>query len=242
MIHGHALSAADSLERLGIALALGFVIGFEREWRQGMAGLHTITLVAVGAVLFTLLPVLVGDAGEPMRIAGQIVTGIGFLAGGVIVREGASVRGLVTAATLWATAAIGTLVGNGFYVQAGVGTVVVVSLNSLLAPLAETLSRDAIIRSARKAMRVQFISIKVHLDCLRDAVGPVHDTVVAECNASALSLRSFDTNADQAGNVAIVFELQYPGSNRSRLEGLTRTLSAATGVSNLGWETTEHLL
>jgi putative Mg2+ transporter-C (MgtC) family protein len=242
MTEAHALSAADALERLGIALALGFLIGFEREWRQGMAGLHTFTLVAIGAVLFTLLPMLAGQAGEPMRIAAQIVTGIGFLAGAVIIREGASIRGLVTAATLWATAAIGSLVGNGFFVEACVGTLVVVGLNYLLPPLSERLAHGAAMRAGRKALRVQFTSMKFKVDCVADAVARVHGVVVGKCNGSALTLHSFETKSDQAGSAAIAFELHYPGSDRRAVEALTRAISNGDGVTSLRWETTEHLL
>jgi putative Mg2+ transporter-C (MgtC) family protein len=239
MTEAHALSAADALERLGVALALGFLIGFEREWRQGMAGLHTFTLVAIGAALFTSLPMLVGQGADPMRIAGQIVTGIGFLAGGVIIREGASIRGLVTAATLWATAAIGTLVGNGFFVEACVGTLVVVGLNYFLPSLTERLARGA---AARKALRVQFTSMKIQVECVADAVAWVHGVVVGKCNGSALSLHSFETKGDQAGGAAIAFELHYPGSDHRAVEALSRAISNGAGVTSLRWETREHLL
>jgi len=98
------------LAQIVLAAALGAAIGLERELGAQPAGLRTHMLVSLGAALFTLSGAhLVGS--DPTRIAAQVVTGIGFLGGGAILREGANVRGLTTAASLWVTAAIGTSVG-----------------------------------------------------------------------------------------------------------------------------------
>jgi putative Mg2+ transporter-C (MgtC) family protein len=95
------------------ALALGTVIGLERQWRQHQAGLRTNALVALGAALFVSLSRLMGDENSPTRIASYIVSGLGFLGGGVILRDGLTVKGMNTAATLWCTGAVGTLAGAG---------------------------------------------------------------------------------------------------------------------------------
>ena len=96
---------------LAAAFALGSLIGAERQWRQRMAGLRTNALVATGAALFVILGMPTPD--NAMRVAAQVVSGIGFLGAGVIMREGLTVRGLNTAATLWCSAAVGTLSGSG---------------------------------------------------------------------------------------------------------------------------------
>ncbi|XHR84827.1 MAG: MgtC/SapB family protein [Gloeotrichia echinulata GP01] len=114
---------------LGLALLLGAIIGLERQWRQRMAGLQTNTLVSVGAALFVMLSM---HTGEDTRIPAQIVSGIGFLGGGVILREGHGVRGLNTAATLWCAGAIGCLAGSGLYFAAIIGTAVVLMINIIL--------------------------------------------------------------------------------------------------------------
>jgi putative Mg2+ transporter-C (MgtC) family protein len=126
----------DLLARLGAAAGLGAAIGFERELRDREAGLRTHVLVSVGSALFTIIsaygfhdfivnggPVIRAD---PTRIAAQIVTGIGFLGAGAIIREGLSVRGLTTAATLWGVAAIGMASGAGYYSAAVFGTAIVI--------------------------------------------------------------------------------------------------------------------
>jgi putative Mg2+ transporter-C (MgtC) family protein len=124
----------DNLARLSLAAALGGAIGFERELRDREAGLRTHLLVCLGSALFTIVSaygfrefLTGGDQvirADPTRIAAQIVTGIGFLGAGAIIRQGLTVRGLTTAATLWVAAAIGIAAGAGYYSGAVIGTVV----------------------------------------------------------------------------------------------------------------------
>jgi len=118
------------LLRLVVAAVLGGAIGFERELRERQAGLRTHLVVCVGSALFTLVSAYgfedfftaTGTRIDPTRIAAQIVSGIGFLGAGAIIRQGLSVRGLTTAATLWLVAAIGMSVGAGFYTAAVITT------------------------------------------------------------------------------------------------------------------------
>jgi putative Mg2+ transporter-C (MgtC) family protein len=113
----------EVLAQIVVAAVLGAAIGVERELTAQPAGLRTHMLVSLGAALFTLVGLHVGD-NSPTRIAAQVVTGIGFLGGGAILREGANVRGLTTAASLWVTAAIGLAVGLQSWFAAAVTTVV----------------------------------------------------------------------------------------------------------------------
>jgi putative Mg2+ transporter-C (MgtC) family protein len=125
------MSTLDVFLRIIVAAALGGLIGLEREIREHTAGFRTHILVAVGAAAFTLASSygVEGTAFDPTRISAQIVTGIGFLGAGAIIRYGASVRGLTTAASLWTVAAVGLLTAQGFYVAALLTTgIVIVSL------------------------------------------------------------------------------------------------------------------
>ena len=125
----------ESLLRLSLAAILGGLIGVERELREREAGLRTHLLVALGSALFTIVGAYgfhaFLDSGQsvvradPTRIAAQIVTGIGFLGAGAIIRQGLSVRGLTTAATLWVVAAVGLAAGAGYYSAAVITTAVV---------------------------------------------------------------------------------------------------------------------
>src|ERR1700681_3239894 len=98
---------------LGADVTFGAVIGFERQWRQRLAGLRTNTLVALGAASSVVFERPVSPDVASTRVAAQVVSGIGFLGAGIIFREGLNVRGLNTAATLWCSAAVGLLAGEG---------------------------------------------------------------------------------------------------------------------------------
>jgi putative Mg2+ transporter-C (MgtC) family protein len=139
MLFAHSLPVLgwdEALLRLALAAALGGVVGIERELREREAGLRTHLLVALGSALFTIVSAYGFHAflssganvvrADPTRIAAQIVTGIGFLGAGAIIRQGLSVRGLTTAATLWVVAAIGLAVGAGYYSGALITTGLVV--------------------------------------------------------------------------------------------------------------------
>jgi putative Mg2+ transporter-C (MgtC) family protein len=119
------VSTGDQFEiigRLALAGLLGGLIGLERELRGYPAGIRTLALVTLGSCLFTDVSQLMG--GDD-RVAAQIVTGIGFLGAGVIFREGTGVRGITTAATIWAAAAIGMAIGIELYIVAAVGAIAI---------------------------------------------------------------------------------------------------------------------
>jgi putative Mg2+ transporter-C (MgtC) family protein len=108
------VSAEQAAINLAVAVALGAIVGFERQWRNRLAGLRTNTLVSLGAASFVVFAALFPGESSPTRVAAQVLSGIGFLGAGVIFRDGLNVRGLNTAATLWCSAAIGVLAGAGY--------------------------------------------------------------------------------------------------------------------------------
>ncbi len=101
-------------QQLGLALLAGVVVGAEREWRDKAAGLRTMTLISFGSALFTIMSIRIGGDTNAARIAAQIVSGVGFLGAGVIMRDGGRVTGLTTAATVWLTASLGMGFGAGY--------------------------------------------------------------------------------------------------------------------------------
>jgi len=131
------LSLATQLDlalRLAVGLVLGAIIGFERELQRQPAGFRTHSLVSLGAALFTVVSAygFSGDLVDPTRIAAQIVSGIGFIGAGTILQHRGNIRGLTTAASLWAVAAIGTAAGAGLYSVAVVGTILILVVLSIL--------------------------------------------------------------------------------------------------------------
>ncbi len=138
----------ELIERLLLSAFLGAALGFEREWRQKYAGLRTNILIAIGSTLFTVMSIDLssGSGGDPTRIAAQIVTGIGFLGAGAIMRTGADVRGLTTAATIWVNAAIGVAVGGGEYRLAVIATGITLLVLVLLNPVENWMDRRGLKR------------------------------------------------------------------------------------------------
>lgn len=157
---------ADFSLRLGLALVFGTLIGFERQRRQRMAGIRTNALVCIGSCLFVMLGLLTPHEVSPTRIAAQVVTGIGFLGAGVIMRDGLNVRGMNTAATMWCVAAVGTLTGMGFVWHAALGVLAILSANVLLRPIARMINA--------KPMLMEDTEIRYFFRAVCRAEGEVH--------------------------------------------------------------------
>jgi putative Mg2+ transporter-C (MgtC) family protein len=132
---------ARTIASFAIAFVLGTLIGAERQWRQRTAGLRTNVLVAVGAAAFTDLGTRLLGAEGSTRIISYIVSGIGFLGAGVILKEGTQIRGLNTAATLWCSAAVGAFAGAALWAEAIALSFFVVAGNTLLRPLVNYINR-----------------------------------------------------------------------------------------------------
>ena len=138
-----AVSVGYFAARAAAALVLGAAVGLERQWRQRTAGLRTNALVALGAALFELFAVLLSGARgvDPTRIAAYVVSGIGFLGAGVILRDGIHVRGINTAATIWCSAAVGVLAGAGYIPAAAIAAALILTAHLALRPVAQRVDR-----------------------------------------------------------------------------------------------------
>ena len=115
--------------RLLFALLAGLIVGIEREWNNKSAGLRTNTLVSTGSALYVLLSFEVAPGGDVTRIIGQVITGVGFLGGGIIFKSGTTVHGLTTAATVWCCSAIGCLAAVGLFAETVIATIVILIIN-----------------------------------------------------------------------------------------------------------------
>jgi putative Mg2+ transporter-C (MgtC) family protein len=127
--------------RLLLAGLLGSLIGLEREWRQKAAGLRTNILITLGSALYTSLSIQIAGNYDPARVAAQVVTGIGFLGGGAILRTEGNIQGLTTAATIWINGAIGMAAGSGRFLAAIGGTVATLIVLTALVPVERFLER-----------------------------------------------------------------------------------------------------
>lgn len=229
----HPLAETAYFLRFTIALLLGVAIGLEREWRQRMAGLHTTALVAAGSAMFAMIaPLMETNRGDPTRIAAQVVSGIGFLAGGVILRQGANVRGLTTAATIWASAAVGVLVGFGFLQQAAGATVAIIVANLLLEPL--TRFMESIKRDTRNIITTYDIKVT----CNVASKSEVRERIIPFVSGTQFSLTSVKSTA--AGGILELIDVQLTRSGRDdrSIERLARDLEAIRGVTATQWQAT----
>ena len=131
------LTTAQEIEiavRLLLAAIFGLAVGYERRSADKPAGLRTLSLVCLGSAIFTIISAFGFETADQSRVAAQIVTGVGFLGAGTILRSGVTISGLTTAATIWATAAIGMAVGSGLYIESVSGTVLVLVILYVFAP------------------------------------------------------------------------------------------------------------
>lgn len=139
--HTDLSNIVDTLISLSVAFVLGALIGFERQYRQRTAGLRTNVLVAVGAAIFVDVATNLTGADGAVRVIAYVVSGIGFLGAGVIMRQEGNIHGLNTATTLWCSAAVGAAAGSDLIIEAIMATVFILSANTLLRPIVHIIDR-----------------------------------------------------------------------------------------------------
>ena len=212
--------------QVGAALLMGSALGLERQFRGHPAGLRTNTLVCVGAALFVSLSHLLGDRDSPTRVASYIVSGIGFLGGGVILREGFNVRGMNTAATLWCTAAVGTLAGAGFPAHALVGTLTVLAVHLGMRPVGHWVD-------ARRKMAVDVeVGYRIRVVSTEREQGIVRTILLRHVNSHPrLTIQGISTqDGDQPGRASVVAEVHATERSDKAMEDLMRRLDIEPGV------------
>ena len=225
-----SLTVAEFALRLGVGLGCAALIGLERQWRAKMAGLRTNVLVAAGATLFVLYAVAVGDATSPTRVASYVVSGVGFLGGGVILRDGLGVRGLNTAATMWCSAAVGVLAAAGLPVFALIGTAAVVATHLLGRPLGRFIDRDHAPEPDE-----DLHPHELDLICSPDSEQQVRANIVAHTGGHDLILRGIHVES-VGGEVALTASLFVDGDAPARLEHLVAQLTQQSGVRAVRWQ------
>ena len=215
---------------LGTATLLGACIGFERQWRQRMAGLRTNTLVAIGAASFVIFESLFPDDGSPTRVAAQVVSGIGFLGAGIIFREGLQVTGLNTAATLWCSAAVGLLAGSGHPLHAAAATAFVVLVNLALRPLVRIVNRQPLMQAETD------FHYRVRVVCRSPEEAHVRALLLQGTGNGSLSLRQLDsTDLEESGRVEVTAHLTSAVKTDAVLEQVIGCLSLEPTVSAASW-------
>lgn len=223
------MSELEFFTRIGFAILLGSAVGFERQWRQRMAGLRTNALVAAGAALFVSMSQMIQTGGDQSRIASYVVSGIGFLGAGVIMKEGPSIRGLNTAATVWCSAAIGSLAGFGFYTHAVIGAVGILATNVILRPLAHKLNHRSV------EMIEQDVHYQIKATCRQEDEAHVRFVILQSVARGPLVLHSLRSQDQSTERNEVIADIECLGRNDSLLENVVSHLSMEKGVSAVAW-------
>ena len=222
-------SLIDTLVSLSAAFVLGGLIGFERQFRQRTAGLRTNVLVAVGAAIFVDMANRLGGAEGAVRVVAYVVSGIGFLGAGVIMREEGTVRGLNTAATLWASAAVGACAGADLILEALLGTLFVLAANTLLRPIVNNINRQPLDVISSE------VTYMVYVIARRHQQKAVLALLEAELERSNYPARDLDLHAFGQDEVEIECTLVATSVDGDELDALVARISTSTLVVQAFW-------
>jgi len=219
----------DTLVSLLTAFVLGTLIGAERQYRQRSAGLRTNVLVAVGASAFVDLANRLDGAEGSVRVIAYVVSGIGFLGAGAIMKEGMNVRGLNTAATLWASAAVGCCAGADMVAQAALLTLFVLGGNTLLRPLVNAIDRIPIDEQSSEA------SYDVLVTTESGSVASVRELLLEKLEAANYPVRDTNVVYGSGDDAEIVATLVSQSIQPDELDAVVASLEGQPGVRHATW-------
>ncbi len=224
-----ASAYARTLIAYSTSFVFGTLIGLERQWRQRTAGLRTNVLVAVGAAAFSDLGMRLLGAEGASRIISYVVSGIGFLGAGVILKDGTTIRGLNTAATLWCSAAMGTLSGSGLPLEAATLAGFVLAGNTLLRPLVNWVNRRPITSDVTEA------KYSVHAVCLPRDVSDVRDLLDAELDRANYPVREVMALSDNEDQVELAAVLVPTTAEDAELDAVVAALEESPLILSATW-------
>jgi putative Mg2+ transporter-C (MgtC) family protein len=215
---------------LATAVLFGAAIGFERQWRQRLAGLRTNTLVALGAASFVMFSGLVVADASPTRVAAQVVSGIGFLGAGLIFKEGLSVHGLNTAATLWCAAAVGVLAGAKLPAHAALVTALVIFVNLCLRPLARFIQ-------SQPTQSTELVSrYLITVVCRSEGEAHIRALLLQSMSATALRFHELNShNIENTDRVEVCASVTADQRKDGALEQIVGRLSLEPQVTAARW-------
>jgi putative Mg2+ transporter-C (MgtC) family protein len=224
------MTADAVLMRLLISLILGAIVGAERQWNHHAAGLKTNALVSLGAAIFVIFGGAVGGADSLARVGAQVVTGIGFLGGGIILREGLNIRGLNTAATLWCSAGVGVLAGAGLYTGSVLAAAVLLGGNLGLRRVASHVAKLA---ARREGGAVRY-TIIVTSEAGKDA--DVRRAMLDQISRSTCNPRSLQVSSSGTGlQIESRVMLSLAARDDPAIESITAEVRRLMAASHVSW-------
>ena len=224
------ISLRDTVVSLFTAFVLGSAIGLERQMRQRTAGLRTNTLVAVGSAVFVDMANRLGGHQAAVHGVAYVVSGIGFLGAGAIMKEGANVSGLNTAATLWGSAAVGACAGADLIGEAAVAAIFVLASNTLLRPVVNRINRRPVNEETAEG------TYKVYVICARAIQAEVREHVAELLEAAKYPARELDHHAFGQADAEITATLYATAVEPLELDEVTARIERLAGVSQAFWE------
>jgi len=222
-------SLLDTFVSLMAAFILGGLIGFERQYRQRTAGLRTNVLVAVGAAVFVDIANRLNGHAAAVQVVAYVVSGIGFLGAGAIMREEGNVRGLNTAATLWGSGAVGAAAGADLIPEAALATMFVLAANTLLRPIVNSINRKPLdVESVEMTNTVYVIAERAH-----QKAAMLH--LEAELARANYPARDLDIHAFGDEDVEIEITLAATSVDGDELDAIIRNLTSRPSVKQAFW-------
>lgn len=224
------MSYQSFIIRIFVCFILSFIIGLERHLRGRAIGLRTNVLVCLGAFLFVSMAINVPTKDE-VRMAAQVVSGIGFLGAGVILRDGTNIRGLNTAATLWCNAAIGVMCASGLLVEAAIGTFLILLSNIFLRYLSRNLIKNNFVEKSNKNYIIKVV-------CNDDKELAIRSIIMQYVERLGLVLNhmeSKDVDTDKTKLYATITSV----NEINTIEKLIGKITIEPGVSNVGFKLEE---
>ncbi|WP_457319299.1 MgtC/SapB family protein [Stenotrophomonas sp. P5_B8] len=232
----NAGATVSTLISLATAFVLGSAIGLERQLRQRTAGLRTNTLVAVGAAVFVDLAVrfhdMYGGPPSPLHVVAYVISGVGFLGAGAIMKDGAQVSGLNTAATLWGSAAVGACAGIKLLPEAVLAALFVLAANTLLRPVVNRIQRQPLQEASGEA------TYAVTVICQRDRQAEVLDQLLVLLEQAHYPVRAVEPRPFGDRDVEIEAVLYATAVDADELDAVLATLSTTPGVLQGFWNAT----
>lgn len=216
--------------RIVMCFILSTAIGIERQYRHRMVGLRTNVLVSLGSFMFMCVSFGINTTDET-RIAAQVVSGIGFLGAGVILRDGNKIKGLNTAATLWCVAAIGVLTASGMIIEATVGTLLVLCSNILL--------RFVALKIMDKVKYKQTEKCTIRILCDKKIEVAIRTSLTKLIDRNSLTLQSLERNDITKEEVKLKAIIST--SRLDAIQDIVNKISVDTGINSISWEHEKYI-
>lgn len=226
------MSFLDFLIRISICFILGILIGLERQYRRKTAGIRTITLVSLGSFLFVSISNLT-TTGDVTRIAAQVVSGIGFLGAGVILRDGTNIKGLNTAATLWCSAAVGALTALGLLVEASIGVVYILLANLLL----RFISRKLL----KKTIHTKIMNYTLTIFCKEDNETTIKNTLIQRLKFNRILIKAFSSKKID-NQIQLEIELEVESTFIEDINSIINKLCLEPGVISIKYNNVSNYI